>query len=114
MLGALVEVNGGMLLIDERANLLRDGGGREEEYESHRVCLRQPEAASTEPGGNNGGRRVFAFYDISERLMVSAVYVWVMNIHDSLADVPRSHYWDQTDWSSVLDRSIDVSDIDAD
>jgi len=54
LLGALVEVNGGMLLIDERANLLRDGGGREEEYESHRVCLRQPEAASTEPGGNWG------------------------------------------------------------
>ena len=47
MLGALVEVNGGMLLIDERANLLRDGGGREEEYGSHRVCLRQPEAASS-------------------------------------------------------------------
>ena len=92
MLGALVEVNGGMLLIDERANLLRDGGGREEEYGSHRVCLRQPEAA--EKGRKQwGGRRVFAFYDISERLMVSAVYVWVMNIHDSLADVPRSHYF---------------------
>ena len=53
--------------------------------------MRQPEAASSpKPGGEQGsGVCYFDMSNLSEQLSVTAVYVWVMNIHDSLADVPH-------------------------